>query len=332
MSYRRTGTILGILLALLVACNDGAPAPIETADGVDTGQSAAEEAAVPPTATMLPTATAVPPTPTPAAELAAMVNDEPILLETYEQEVARYEQARAELGADRVEEPNYHARVLNALIERELIAQAAAARGITITPDMVDAKITELRAAAGDEANFEAWLQANSWTEAEFREALATEMLTEAMVAVVTEDVPYAVEQVRARLIQVNDPALAQSLKEQIAAGADFATLATAHSRDPVSAKDRGDLGFFARGSLLVPAVEEAAFNLQPGETSDILTVTDDNGNETYYLVQVVERDPQRPLMGDMRVELLEREFEQWLENLRRQADIQRFIDVETET
>jgi parvulin-like peptidyl-prolyl isomerase len=216
-------------------------------------------------------------------------------------------------------------------VEKLLIAQAAAARGIVVTPQMVDGKLAELQAAAVDASNFTAWLEANLWTEEEFREALAAEMQTEQLVSIITADVPFAVEQVRARYLQVDDLALAQTLLQQIRNGDDFSALARQYSLDQYTGLNGGDLGFFARGSLLVPAVEAAAFSLEPGAVSDVLIGTsDDGGQTTYFLVQLIERDPQRPLSADLRYTLLQQTFETWLRAQWEQAVIIRLVNTDT--
>lgn len=101
---------------------------------------------------------------------------------------------------------------------------------------------------------------------------------------------------VRARhiLIRVNanDPqatkdsarALAESLRKRAVAGEDFAKLAEKYSEDPGSAKNGGDLGFFQRGQMVGP-FEDAAFQLKPGEISDVV--------ETpfgYHVIKLEER------------------------------------------
>jgi peptidyl-prolyl cis-trans isomerase D len=54
-------------------------------------------------------------------------------------------------------------------------------------------------------------------------------------------------------------------LKQATATPEQFAALAEKNSQDPGSAKQGGDLGFFARGSM-VKAFDEAAFAMKPGE------------------------------------------------------------------
>ncbi|MCB9668074.1 MAG: peptidylprolyl isomerase [Alphaproteobacteria bacterium] len=63
--------------------------------------------------------------------------------------------------------------------------------------------------------------------------------------------------------------ALAESVRAEILAGADFATVARARSEDG-SAVAGGSLGEVARG-VMEPAFEDAAFALQPGGTSEVV-------------------------------------------------------------
>ena len=58
-------------------------------------------------------------------------------------------------------------------------------------------------------------------------------------------------------------------LREQVAAGADFAALAAEHSSCP-SRHKAGDLGEFVPGQM-VPAFEQAAFALDVGGLSDVV-------------------------------------------------------------
>ncbi len=62
---------------------------------------------------------------------------------------------------------------------------------------------------------------------------------------------------------------LIKQLKKELDGGGDFAKLARQHSDCP-SSKSGGDLGTFGRGSM-VPPFEQAAFGMQPGQTSDVI-------------------------------------------------------------
>ncbi len=103
-------------------------------------------------------------------------------------------------------------------------------------------------------------------------------------------------DQVRARHILISVPegsdaskdaaakAKAEGLLKQIRGGADFAALAKANSDDPGSKDSGGELGFFTKGKM-VPAFEQAAFALQPGQTSDPVKTS-----FGYHIIQVEEK------------------------------------------
>jgi parvulin-like peptidyl-prolyl isomerase len=323
MKYRNLALLALIALLFLAACqNQGGATGSPEAASPESGQGVVATSLPPVVATNTP----VPPTPTPTEPLAALVNGEPIFLAVFEKELARFRAAQpTDAAADPAAEGQ---QVLDALIERELILQAAAAEGVSVTPEAVEQQLAELRTAAGDAAGFESWLQSNQWTEEEFRETLAAELIIGEMVNRVTADVPTTAEQVRASYIQMDDAALAQSVLERARAGDDFAFLADQNSVDRVTGENGGDLGFFAAGGLLVPEVETAAFALQPGEISDVIAVANADGATatTYYIVKVTEREPNRELTADARYELLQAAFDAWLETLWGNATIERFV------
>ncbi len=312
---RHCNLALLALLLLLAACRQAPAATGETA----TAAPVAQATLPPPVAA---TSTPVPPTPTPTEPLAAQVNGQPITLAEFERELARFNAAQAADAAP----TDATAQVLDALIERELILQAAAAEGVAVSDEAVAQKLAELKGTYATPAEFDAWLQSVGYTEEEFRAALAAELVTGEMVARVTADVPDAAEQVRARYIQLDDATLAQQVLDRARAGDDFAFLAQQNSVDRVTGEMGGDLGFFAPGSLLVPEVEAAALALQPQEISDLIAVTDAAGKTTYYIIQVTEREAERPLSVDAYQAALEAAFDAWLAGLRAAATIERFI------
>ncbi len=99
-------------------------------------------------------------------------------------------------------------------------------------------------------------------------------------------------EQVRASHILLKtegkDEATVKAAAEQLLAkvkapGADFAALAKELSEDEGSKASGGDLDYFGRGRM-VPAFEEAAFALKPGEISDV--VKSDFG---FHIIKVMD-------------------------------------------
>lgn len=320
--------LLLFFMAFLVACNDSQPEGVEITPLPATAEVDGTSSFSPPTveATALPP-TPIPPTPTP--QLAALVNGQPIFLADFEKELARFELAQAELGIEvDGNEQDYRQIVLDALIERELIHQAGVVRGVAVSDEIVDSKMRELEGSTSEHGSFDDWLVANQWTMEEFRAGLAAEMLVEEMVALVTADVPEAMEQVRVRYIQIDDGDLAQTLLVKLDEGDDFADLAQRYSLDQATAPYGGDLGYFARGSLLVPEVETAAFELELEEVSDIITVVDDeSGRASYYIVQLIERDASRMIGANLRYRLLQETFETWLAEQRAGATITYLVE-----
>ena len=79
--------------------------------------------------------------------------------------------------------------------------------------------------------------------------------------------------------------------------GADFAALAKKYSQDPGSAEQGGDLNWFGQGRM-VPAFQQAAFALKPGQTSGL--VKTDFG---YHIIKVEDRrisdEAKRKLVDD---------------------------------
>jgi peptidyl-prolyl cis-trans isomerase SurA len=77
---------------------------------------------------------------------------------------------------------------------------------------------------------------------------------------------------------------LIDSLHNEIQKGADFGELAMKFSEDFNSAKNGGELGFIERGNL-VKSFEEAAFQLEKGEISDVV-----KSEFGYHIIQMIER------------------------------------------
>lgn len=97
-------------------------------------------------------------------------------------------------------------------------------------------------------------------------------------------------------LIEINeetDEAAARAkmdeVLEKLAAGEEFAAVAKSHSEDVGSAENGGDLGFAERGAY-VEAFEEALFNLEVGQNSEV--VETEFGLHLIHLLEVRKPEP----------------------------------------
>lgn len=288
------------LSAILVACGtrDATPAVIPSPIATQTDS---------PTVTLTPTPFQPSPTPLP---LAARVNDEGIRLAEFQGELARYQAAQgedADMPASEAEE-----RVLDDLINQELLAQAARNNGFVLNEADLVEKLDQLVEKAGGQEAFSRWLGDQGYSQEGFEVALERSLAAAWMRDHVLSKMPTEAEQVHARQILLYNSDQAQEVLQQLAAGTDFATLAATYN--PTTG---GELGWFPRDYLTVPELEEAAFSLEPGEHSEIV-----ESQIGYHIVQVIEREPNRPLEPGMSLALKEKALQAWLEMARAQSEI----------
>ncbi|MGA9531607.1 MAG: peptidylprolyl isomerase [Anaerolineales bacterium] len=268
----------------------------------------------------LPTATPNPPTPTPEP-LAARVNGRPILLADFEAEVQRYESAQTAAGTNLASLDAYQQQVLDALIDLELLAQAAADQGATVSDEELSAQLDQLAADQGGSEAVGAWLAANDYDLDSFQRSLRRELLAQQTVERLSDSVADQAEQVHARHILVGSQSEAEEILTLLSNGADFGQLAVERSLDLSTRVGGGDLGWFPRGILNQPAVEQAAFGLQPGEISSV--VESDLG---YHVIEVLERGPRQLSDNDQR-QLRQAAVESWLNNRRESASMEVLIE-----
>lgn len=267
------------------------------------------------------TSPAPPSTPTATPEPSvARVNGEPILEADYQAEVARFEAAQAVLGIDLATLEGYPGRVLEALIDRMLLAQGAAAEGVSVTEEAVLAETQSLALDLGSTDALEAWMAENNYTLESLIRSLREDMLAAEMVARIAGTVPTEVDQVHARHILMPSREEAEVLRDEILVGGDFAEMAEAFSLDLSTRPAGGDLGWFPRGYLTTPEVEEMAFSLEPGEVGEVV-----ESRLGFHIVQTIEREV-RPLLPDALERLRENAVDTWLAGRRQASAIEILI------
>ena len=134
-------------------------------------------------------------------------------------------------------------------------------------------------------------------------------------------EVPTMQEQVRARHILVADEAAAQTVVERLAAGEDFAALATELSTDNSTKEAGGDLGFFPRG-IMVPEFEAMAFSLSVGETGPPVQT-----QFGYHVIRVEEREAQREIPDYQLQQVRANASNRWIDVQRATVPVARFLD-----
>jgi parvulin-like peptidyl-prolyl isomerase len=234
--------------------------------------------------------------------------------------VGRFEAAQAALGIDLATLEGYPGRVLEALIDQKLLAQGAAAEGVSVTEEAVLAETQSLALDLGSTDALEAWMAENNYTLESLIRSLREDMLAAEMVARIAGTVPTEVEQVHARHILMPSREEAEVLRDEILVGGDFAEMAEAFSLDLSTRPAGGDLGWFPRGYLTTPEVEEMAFSLEPGEVGEVV-----ESRLGFHIVQTIEREV-RPLLPDALERLRENAVETWLAGRRQASAIEILI------
>ncbi len=153
-------------------------------------------------------------------------------------------------------------------------------------------------------------------SEADFRKIFFESSLYRQRVSdIITANVAHEQEQVWARHILVADEATAQSIRTQLLAGADFATLAAQDSIDPGSKDKGGDLGWFGKGQMIA-AFETAAFAQNIGEIGEPVQTT-----EGWHIIEVLGHEI-RPLTDTEFKNAVTAAFNKWLTDQRTAATI----------
>ncbi|NJC97304.1 MAG: hypothetical protein FIB03_13375, partial [Anaerolineae bacterium] len=254
--------------------------------------------------------TPVPPTAT-SEPMALTVNGEGITVVEFDAEVNRYVTAQAALG-NTVSPADAANAVIQDFVAQLLLAQAAHANGYTLDDAALQARIDALASQVGGAEGLSKWQSEHGYNDQAFRSALRRAAEAAWMRDRIISNVPSTAEQVHVQQILLYNLETAQSFLTQLNGGADFDELAS--RADPLT---RGDLGWVPRGYLLNAQIEEAAFRLEVGQFSDVITT--DVG---YHIVRILARDPNRPLSPDAYLALQELALKNWVEEQKQLADV----------
>lgn len=187
---------------------------------------------------------------------------------------------------------------MDLMIEQTLVGQAAEEAGIEANPAEVDKHIEELRSVYSSDESFAMKLKDDGFTIDDYHRHIARMTAAKIYLDRIRMDAADASETDLQRFYEENEARLTlpervrvrhilltwkpmgtqddraairkqmEPILERARDGEDFAALATEFTDDYATKSTGGDTGLFPRGTM-VPAFEEVAFALEPGEISD---------------------------------------------------------------
>jgi peptidyl-prolyl cis-trans isomerase C len=293
-----------------------------------------------------------------SAATVAIVNDIPITEEDVTLEVKRI-QFQAKAMQKPIDESMMLAmreKVIQSLINRELLYQQSKTEGIATDEAEIDNSMDQIKQGLESGQSIEGLLlemgitmdvmrthvgQANAIQKLLEVTVYPQSMVSEKESRLFFENNPHYFkkpEEVKAShiLIQVSPEATdeeklaarerIEAVQKKLAAGDDFADLARQYSDGPTKVNG-GDLGYFDRTKMVKP-FSDAAFELEPGQVSDIVET-----RFGYHLIKVYDKKPKTAyVFEDIKVRLgqllqqqkIQKETVRYIDELRKTAKIKR--------
>jgi len=254
-------------------------------------------------------------------EQVARVNGTVITRKALDREMARVQRSIVTSGRklSAADLPRLQQRVLESLIDREILYQEGRKKGFRAEEAEVNDQIASLKKKYSTETEYQAALKRVGLNEGSLRKEIEKGLVVKAFLIkefkkkiTISDEETKAFydanprsftrpEQVRAShiLVKVGQGATEaqraeaqkkiEEIRQRIKKGEDFASLAREYSDCPSKVKG-GDLSYFARGQMVKP-FEDAAFSLKVGQVSGVVET-----RFGYHLIKVTDRRPELKL------------------------------------
>ncbi|MEH7417642.1 peptidylprolyl isomerase [Neobacillus drentensis] len=260
----------------------------------------------------------------------ATINGETITKdELYDQMVAQY-------GSDTVGQ----------MINNKIVEAEAAKKKITISTSTVNSEVDKLKEQYGGEDVFKQALVGNNTTlaalKSDVKNYLLIKKLLEPEIKITENEMKTyfnenkdsfaTAEQVKASHILVADEKTAKEIKQKLDNGEDFATLAKKYSTDDSTKDNGGELGYFAKGTM-VTEFDNAAFSLPVNTISDPVKTT-----YGYHIIKVEDKKAAQAAnyeasKAEIKETLLDQkvdsEYQTWIDSKKKNYDIKNTLSSE---
>ncbi len=188
---------------------------------------------------------------------------------------------------------------------------ATPTQGPTETPLPTQTPLSA-EAYATEEAKLRQNVADSRYTYDDYRAIVEIQLLRERLNNVLGQDAKTTEAQIRVRHILVPTFEEAQAIETRLAAGEDFAAIASELSTDTSNAAEGGDLGWAPRGQY-VTEFDDAAWALEnPMQISEPVTTT-----FGVHVIQLLEKDPNRPMTPEQIDQERASALSDWLQQVR---------------
>ena len=227
------------------------------------------------------------------------------------------------------------------LVQQAELEQKANDLGVTVTDKDVTARLAQIKKQyfGGDQSKYQAQLKSQGLTEAQIKQDLHAQILSEKLFKKVTADVKVTDADVKkyydahktdysqaasrdVRHILVNNKKLADQLETQLKNGGDFAKLAKKYSKDPGSAAQGGKLTV-SKGQT-VAEFDKEAFALKTNEISPpVHTQYGWHIIQALSAVKAAKQTPLKDVQDSIRKQLLDTKkndaMNKWVDDLKKE-------------
>ena len=293
-----------------------------------------------------------------SGKVIASVNGKAIFKSEFDRMLAGYKKRAARIGRPLTEADlkTVKNRILENLIDAELLYQQSQKEGIKIDEKVINERIEKMKKRFPNEDAYQKALKRMHVSEKEFRAEIQRALAIDELLYKVRKNITVTdkesktyyhnnqnlfkqPEQVKISMILIkvkpNDEKSKkiqarkkiEAVQKKLAQGEDFGKLAKAYSEGP-NAQRGGAWGYLKRGHV-GKALEDEAFALKVGEVSKIFETP-----SGYHLIKVIDKKPAGPIpykeVEKMIKRRLKREkqktaIHEYIENLKKSAKIKRF-------